>query len=110
LGIPRTGLSAVEEEALALLVDKWTTSNSTITSSLRRTFVWRRRDRVGAGSARLNHVKSEEYLHVATHRQTITNEISTRSAEAEIPKFNFQEVFKSDGQNVHKVLLSLEST
>ena len=94
LGIPRSGLSAVEAEALALLVDKWTTGNSTITLSLRRTF-----GDVGTGSARLAHVKSIFMSPLIAKRDL--------DPEAEIQKFNFQEVFKNDGQNVHKVLLSL---
>jgi hypothetical protein len=94
VGIPRSGLSTTEEEALALLVDKWTTSNPTITSSLRRTF-----GDGGTGSARLEHVKSIFMLPLIAKRDI--------DPEAEIQKFNFAEIFKSDGQNVHKVLLRL---
>ena len=94
LGMPRSGLSSAEEEALALLVDKWTTSNSTITSSLRRTF-----GDGGTGSARLEHVKSIFMLPLIAKRDI--------DPEAEVQKFNFAEIFKSDGQNVHKILLRL---
>ena len=94
LGIPRSGLNAFEEEALALLVDKWTTSNSTITSSLRRTF-----GDGGTGSARLNHVKSIFMAPLIAKRDL--------DPEAEIQKFSYVEILKSDGQNVHKVLLGL---
>ena len=94
LGIPRSGLSVVEEEALGLLVDKWTTGNATLTSSLRRTF-----GEGGTGSARLAHVKTIFMAPLIAKRDL--------DPEAEIHKFNFQEVFKSDGQSMHTVLLGL---
>jgi hypothetical protein len=94
LGIPRSGLNAVEEEALALLVDKWTNSNPTITSLLRRTF-----GDGGSGSARLEHVEIIFLSPLIAKRDL--------DPEAEIQKFSFAEIFNSDGQNVHKVLLRL---
>ena len=82
VGIPRSGLTTPEDEALALLVDKWTTSNPTITSSLRRTF-----GDGGTGSARLEHVKSIFMLPLIAKRDI--------DPEAEIQKFNFAEIFRS---------------
>jgi hypothetical protein len=65
LGIPRSGLSSTEEEALALLVDKWTTTDQQLDYHvIAPPNVWRRRDRLGKAGAR------EEHIHVPTHRQT----------------------------------------